>query len=103
MLLGDRDKEQLIAVGERLRESEQKLQTEQKQPSAILLTQLEMVAVLLNAVRADIVPEIVALAHHIPCIKVEVSFLASAIEVMEDTQPVRSGQLHTLGTQGGKV
>ena len=31
------------------------------------------------------------------------SFLAGAVKVVKDAQPVRSGQFHALGAEGGKV
>ena len=67
---------------------------------AELTAQDKIVAVLLDEVRADIVSEIMAFAHHILCIKMEIRLLPLAIEVMEHTQLLRGIQLHTFRTQG---
>ena len=67
-----------------------------------LSTQLQIIAVLLNGIRADIVLEIMTLFHHILHIEPEVYFLAAAVEVMEDTQLLRCIHFSRLSTQSCK-
>ena len=54
---------------------------------------------LFNEIRADIIPEVMPLAHHIPCIKMKIHFLALSVEVMENPQLFRCIQLYTPRTQ----
>ena len=75
----------------------------QEQHPAIAVAQLQIVAVLLDPVRADVVLEVVALPGHIRHVKTKTSLVSGTIEVMEDTKPVRGIQLHALGAEGRKA
>ena len=57
----------------------------------------------LDEVRADIVPEIMALFHPVMDVEVEIRLLAGAVEIMEDAQPFRSVQLLAFGAEGQEV
>ena len=56
-----------------------------------------------DEVRADVIPEIVALAHHILCVKVKIHFFTLTVEVMKNPQFLGSIQLYAFGTQGREV
>ena len=75
----------------------------QEQHPAIAVAQLQIVAVLLNSVRADVVLEVVALPGHICHIKMKITLVSGPVEVVEDTEPVRGVQLHALGAEGGEA
>ena len=75
----------------------------QIQRAAVFPSQDQIIAVPFNIIRADIVPEIMALSHHIPCVKVEIHLLPLAVKIVENTQALGCVQLRALGTQGGKV
>ena len=75
----------------------------QENDPAKLLAELQMVAVLFNAVRADIVPEVVAFLHHIVSVKMKGRFFTGAVEIVEDAQPLCGAHFHALGTERGKV
>ena len=75
----------------------------EEQHPAELIAQLQIVAVFLDPIRADIVLKAVAPFHHFAGIEHKLGFLALAVEVVQDTQALGGVQLHTLGTQGRKV
>ena len=75
----------------------------QEQHPAIAVAQFQVVAVLLDPVRADIVLEVVALPGHIRHIEVKTALVPGPVEVVEDTQPVSGVQFHALGAEGGKA
>ena len=58
--------------------------------------QLHIVAVLLNAVRADIITEIMAFAHHFLEIEMKACFLAGTVEIMENLKTLRCAQLPAI-------
>ena len=75
----------------------------EEQHPAELIAQLQIVAVFLDPVRADIVLEAVAPLHHLAGVENKLGFFALAVEVVQDTQALGGVQLHALGTQGRKV
>ena len=75
----------------------------EEQHPAELIAQLQIVAVFLDSVRADIVLEAVAPLHHLTGIEHKLGFLALAVEVVQDTQALGGVQLHALGAKGRKV
>ena len=75
----------------------------QEQHPAIAVAQLQIVAVLLNPVRADVVLEVVALPGHIRHIKMKIALVSGPVEIVENTEPVRGVQLHALGAEGGEA
>ena len=70
--------------------------------SGILAAQHQIVTVLLNGIRADVIPEVMALAHHVLHIEVEVHFLVAAVEIVEKPQLFRGVQFCHSGSQGGE-
>ena len=58
---------------------------------------------LLNGIRADVVPEVMPLAHHVLHIEAEIHFLTAAVEVMENAKPLRCIQFRSSGTKGSKL
>ena len=75
----------------------------EEQHPAEFAAQLQIVAVFLDPVRADIVLEAVAPLHHLTGIENKLGFLALAVEVVQDTQALGGVQLHALGAKGRKV
>ena len=75
----------------------------QEQHPAIAVAQLQIVAVLLDSVRADVVLEVVALPGHIRHVEVKTALVPGPVEVVENTKPVRGVQLHALGAEGGEA
>ena len=75
----------------------------EEQHPAELAAQLQIVAVFLDPVRADIVLKAVAPFHHLAGIENKFGFLALAVEVVQDTQALGGVQLHALGAKGRKV
>ena len=75
----------------------------QKQDTAVFLAQLQTVAAFLHRVRADIVLEVMPLAHHILRVEVKRRFFTLAVEVVEHTQLFGGVQLGTLRTEGGEM
>ena len=69
----------------------------------VFLAQLEIVAVLFHAVRADIVAEVVSLFHHVPRVKVKVHFFTGAVEVVQNAQPFRCVHGCAFGAERGEV
>ena len=66
-------------------------------------TDLQIIRILLNAVRADIISEIVTLLHHVPGIESEEVFLTGAVEVMKHTESLRCRKFDTFRPQCSKV
>ena len=75
----------------------------EEQHPAELAAQLQIVAVFLDPVRADIVLKTVAPLHHLTGVEHKLGFLALAVEVVQDTQALGGVQLHALGAKGRKV
>ena len=75
----------------------------EKQDAAVFFAQFQIVAVLLNSVRADIIAEVMAALHHLAGAEPELSFLALTVEIVQDTQALGGVQIHALGTQRCKV
>ena len=75
----------------------------QKQDPAVFFAQLQAVAAFLHRVGADIVLEIVPLAHHILRVKVKGRFFTLTVEVVEHPQLFGGVQLGTLGAEGGEM
>ena len=69
----------------------------------ITLTNLVSVAAFLQRVGADIVLEIMPLAHHVLRVKVKRRFVALTVEVVEHPQFFGGVQLGTLGAEGGEM
>ena len=75
----------------------------EEQHPAELAAQLQIVAVFLDPVRADIVLKAVAPFHHLAGVEHKFGFLALAVEVVQDTQALGGVQLHTLRAKGRKM
>ena len=75
----------------------------EEQHPAELAAQLQIVAVFLDPIRADIVLKAVAPFHHLAGVEHKLGFLASAVEVVQDTQAFGGVQLHALGAKGRKM
>ena len=75
----------------------------QKQDPAVFFAQLQTVAAFLQRVGADIVLEIMPLAHHVLRVKVKRRFLALTVKVVEHPQLFGGVQLGTLGAEGGEM
>ena len=75
----------------------------EEQDAAVFFAQLQIVAVLLDPVRADIIAEVMAVLHHLAGIEPELGLLALAVEIVQDTQALGGVQLNTFGTQRRKV
>ena len=68
----------------------------QKNNPCVFLTEFQIIAVLFNAVRADIVLEIVSPAHHFFGVKAKSGFLARTVEVVKNPQLFGGVQFGTL-------
>jgi len=64
---------------------------------------LEIVAVPLDGIRTDVVPEAVALAGRIPQREVELIFLSAAVEAVENLQPFHGVHGAAGGAKGSEV
>ena len=58
---------------------------------------------LLDGVRADVIPEVMPLAHHVLSIKPEIYFLAAAVEIVEYPELFCGIHFRDLGSQSGKT
>ena len=75
----------------------------EKQHPAILIAQNQMILVLFNGVRADKIPNIMALSRHALNVEVKRSFLTGTVKIMQHTQAFCRRQFHTLGTERCKM
>ena len=58
---------------------------------------------LLHRIRADIILEAVPLPCHRPGVEAEAALLTGTVEIVEDLQPLRGVQFHTLSSKRGEV
>ena len=75
----------------------------EKQHPAILIAQNQMILVLFNGVRADKVPNIMALSRHALNVEIKRRFLTGTVKIMQHTQAFCCRQFHTLGTKCRKM
>ena len=73
------------------------------QDSGVALAQFQVVGMLFDAVRTNVIPKAVAFTHIVLQVKGEGIFLTGAIEVVEDTQALQCRQLCTAGAQRREV
>ena len=67
--------------------------------TGVLAAQHQVVAVFLHGIRADVIPEVMSLAHHVLHIEMEIYFLVAAVKVVEQPQLFRGIQFRHSGSQ----
>lgn len=75
----------------------------EKQHPAVFIAQLQIIAVFLHGIGADIVPEVMPLFHHVVRVKMEIAFFTLPVKIMQDTQFFLCVQFGAFGTERRKV